>query len=79
MEAGEPRRRRQKVAHQIIADQCTACGACEGECPNKAISHKGKLFRIDPKKCKDCVGDFDSPQCVEVCQAGCITKLEAAA
>ena len=44
--------------------------------PNKAISHKGKLFKIDPKKCKECEGSFDSPQCVDVCQAGCVVKLE---
>ena len=47
--------------------------------PNKAISHKGKLFKIDPKKCKECEGSFDSPQCVDVCQAGCVVKLEEAA
>ena len=67
------------MSMQIIVDQCNACGACEGECPNKAISHKGKVFKIDAKKCKECEGDFDAPQCVEVCQAGCIVKLEEAA
>jgi ferredoxin len=67
------------MAYRIIADECTGCGACEGECPNKAISHKGKLFKIDPNKCKECVGSFDNPQCVEVCQAGCVVKLEEAA
>ena len=66
------------MAHQILTDVCTACGACEGECPNKAISHKGKLFKIDSKRRKECAGDFDSPQCVEVRQAGCVVKLEAA-
>ena len=67
------------MAFQIIVDTCTACGACEGECPNKAISHKGKIFKIDPKKCKECVGDFDAPQCAEVCQSGSCVKLEEAA
>ena len=64
------------MAHTINMETCTSCGACEGECPNKAISHKGKIFKIDPKKCKDCVGSFDSPQCVEVCQSGSCLKLE---
>ena len=36
------------------------------------------MYKIDPNKCKECEGDFDEPQCVEVCQAGCIEKLEAA-
>ena len=49
------------MAHKILTDVCTGCGACERECPNKAISHKGKVFKIDPKKCKDCVGSFDTP------------------
>jgi len=72
-------RKERLMSMQIIVDQCNACGACEGECPNKAISHKGKVFKIDAKKCKECEGDFDAPQCVEVCQAGCIVKLEEAA
>jgi ferredoxin len=67
------------MAHQILVDACTGCGACESECPNKAISHKGKLFKIDPKKCKDCEGDFDTPQCAEICQTGACVPLEQAA
>jgi ferredoxin len=27
---------------------------------------------IDPKKCTECVGHFDVPQCVEVCPVDCI-------
>jgi ferredoxin len=65
------------MAHQIATDTCTACGACEPECPNAAISHKGKVYKIDPKKCKDCVGSFDSPACVDVCQSGSISKVAA--
>ena len=67
------------MALKILTDVCTACGACEGECPYKAISHKGKVYKIDPKKCKECEGFFDSPQCAEVCQVGAPVKLEEAA
>jgi len=67
------------MAHQILVDACTGCGACESECPNKAISHKGKIFKINPDKCKDCKGDFDTPQCAEICQTGACVPLEAAA
>ncbi|MES5486153.1 4Fe-4S binding protein [Bradyrhizobium sp. INPA03-11B] len=52
---------------KIIASQCTGCSACEPLCPNVAISEKAGTFMIDPKKCTECVGYFDEPQCVAVC------------
>ena len=41
-----------------ITDDCISCGACEGECPNKAISEGDTIYKIDPDKCTECVGDF---------------------
>ena len=32
-----------------------------------AISEKGGTFVIDPKKCTECIGHFDEPQCVAIC------------
>ncbi|MDR3326342.1 MAG: 4Fe-4S binding protein [Rhodospirillaceae bacterium] len=55
------------MAYKIIASQCTGCGACEFECPNEAISENENVFAIDPDKCTECEGYFDSPQCVSVC------------
>lgn len=55
------------MAYKIVASQCTGCGACEFECPNKAISEKGGVFLINPDKCTECEGHFDSPQCASVC------------
>ena len=55
------------MAMQIIASQCTACGACEFECPNAAIRTKRGVYIIDPKLCTECKGQFDSPQCATVC------------
>ncbi|TWA98936.1 4Fe-4S binding protein [Bradyrhizobium stylosanthis] len=52
---------------KIIASQCTGCSACESECPNAAITEKGGTFVIDPKKCTECIGHFDEPQCMAVC------------
>ncbi len=52
---------------KIIASQCTSCSACEPECPNVAISEKNGTFVIDPKKCTECIGHFDVPQCAAVC------------
>ncbi|WP_083850589.1 4Fe-4S binding protein [Rhodovulum sp. PH10] len=55
------------MAYKIIANNCTACGACEFECPNSAISMKNEVYAIDPTKCIECEGDFDEPQCASVC------------
>jgi ferredoxin len=57
-----------------ITDDCTLCGSCEEECPNKAISQPDpdEIFKIDPAKCTECVGFFDEPQCVSVCPSECI-------
>jgi ferredoxin len=43
------------------------CGACEFECPNAAIRLKNDMYIIDPKKCTECEGHFDKPQCAVVC------------
>ncbi len=55
-----------------ILEQCTNCAACEPECPNEAIARGEDVFAIDPSRCSECVGAFDSPRCVEVCPVDCI-------
>ena len=55
------------MAYRIIAEKCTGCGGCEFECPNKAIKEKGGLFAINPDKCTECAGFFDTPQCAAAC------------
>jgi ferredoxin len=55
-----------------ITDQCINCDVCEPECPNGAISAGEEIYVIDPKKCTECVGHFDAPQCREVCPVDCI-------
>jgi ferredoxin len=50
-----------------ISDDCISCGACESECPNEAISEGDTTYVIDPKKCTECVGAFESSKCAEVC------------
>jgi ferredoxin len=55
-----------------ITEQCINCDVCEPECPNNAI-YDGELhYLIDPQRCTECVGHFDTPQCVEVCPVDCI-------
>ena len=56
----------------FINDLCINCDVCEPECPNQAISQGASIYLIDPKKCTECVGHFDQPQCVEVCPVECI-------
>ncbi|MBF0561557.1 MAG: 4Fe-4S binding protein [Alphaproteobacteria bacterium] len=62
------------MAYQILASLCTACGACEFECPNKAIRIKNDIYFVKPEKCTECVGHFDTPQCVAICpiEGACI-------
>ena len=56
----------------LITDQCINCDVCEPECPNGAISQGDEYYVIDPDKCTECVGHFESPQCQEVCPVDCI-------
>lgn len=60
----------------IITDECINCDVCEPECPNDAISQGDTIYIIDPTKCTECVGHYDTPQCVEVCPVDCIPKDE---
>jgi ferredoxin len=55
-----------------ITDQCINCDVCEPECPNGAISMGAEIYVIDPRKCTECVGHFEQPQCREVCPVDCI-------
>ena len=50
-----------------ITEECISCGACEAECKNEAISEGEEIYAIDPDKCTECVGNFESPKCVEAC------------
>jgi ferredoxin len=56
----------------MITDECINCDVCEPECPNAAISAGEEIYVIDPKKCTECVGHFDEPQCQKVCPVDCI-------
>lgn len=55
-----------------ILDTCINCDVCTPECPNEAISMGPEIFEIHPDKCTECVGHFDTPQCIEVCPVDCI-------
>ncbi len=54
------------MAYKITED-CSSCGLCEPECPNGAIYEGEQIFVIDPDKCTECVGFYNSSKCAEVC------------
>lgn len=54
-----------------ITDECISCGACEPECQNEAITEGETIYDIDPVKCTECVGNFDTPQCADICPVDC--------
>jgi ferredoxin len=56
----------------LITDDCINCDVCEPECPNGAISQGEEFYVIDPDLCTECVGHYDTSQCVEVCPVDCI-------
>jgi len=56
----------------MITDACINCDVCEPECPNQAISMGPEFYVIDFRRCTECVGHFDQPQCREVCPVDCI-------
>ena len=56
----------------MITDRCINCDVCEPECPNQAISLGAEIYEIDPARCTECVGHYDTPQCVKVCPVDCI-------
>ena len=56
----------------MITDECINCDVGEPECPNNAIYQGVEIYEIDPAKCTECVGHFDTPQCREVCPVDCI-------
>jgi len=58
----------------IITEECINCGACEPECPTEAISEGPEIYVIDPNKCVECEGYYDSPQCAAVCPVDCCVK-----
>ncbi len=56
----------------LITDECINCDVCEPECPNEAIYMGPEIYEINPGLCTECVGHFDTQQCVEVCPVECI-------
>ncbi|QKT03268.1 YfhL family 4Fe-4S dicluster ferredoxin [Ectothiorhodospiraceae bacterium 2226] len=56
----------------LITDECINCDVCEPECPNTAIAQGDEIYEISSDLCTECVGHYDTPQCIEVCPVDCI-------
>ena len=56
----------------MITDECINCDVCEPECPNEAITPGDEIYEIDTNLCTECVGHYETSQCVEVCPVDCI-------
>ncbi|HUR40975.1 MAG TPA: YfhL family 4Fe-4S dicluster ferredoxin [Verrucomicrobiae bacterium] len=55
-----------------ITHECINCDVCEPVCPNHAISQGPAIYEIDPDLCTECVGHFETAQCVAICPVNCI-------
>ncbi|PSH19819.1 ferredoxin [Yersinia pseudotuberculosis] len=51
----------------LITKRCINCDMCEPECPNEAISMGAEIYQIDPMRCTECVGHYETPTCQLVC------------
>lgn len=56
----------------MITDECINCDVCEPECPNGAITQGEEIYEIAPNLCTECVGHYETSQCVDVCPVDCI-------
>lgn len=55
-----------------ITDECINCDVCEPECPNGAITQGDEIYEIEHSLCTECVGHYETSQCVDVCPVECI-------
>ena len=64
------------MALYIVDAECISCGDCVPVCPTNSITESKIVFVIDPKTCTECEGDYDEPQCVDICPVdNCILPL----
>jgi len=76
------------MAMRIDSDLCVDCAACVEPCPNQAIRPGDEDFTIQgetrralsdkffviPELCTQCVGYYETPQCVTACPVDCIVE-----
>lgn len=55
-----------------ITYDCIACAACVDDCLQQAISEGPGIYVIDHERCVECVGFYETPQCVSICPVDAI-------
>jgi ferredoxin len=55
-----------------ITDDCINCGGCVEICQNQAIIEEETITVIDPSKCTECVGIYETPMCGDVCSVDAV-------
>lgn len=50
-----------------IVEACVSCHACSDVCPSQAIYKGESHFKINPRKCTECEGDYAEQQCASIC------------
>ena len=55
------------MAHKISPDICVACGSCQAECPQGAISEGDGKYEINADECIECGA------CADGCPADAIS------
>lgn len=62
----------------MITAECIHCGACQLDCPVRAIMPGPSQYVIDPGECVECQGYFVVPRCAHVCPvAACVPARES--
>lgn len=56
----------------MITEDCINCDVCVAECLNSAIAQGDEIYFITSSQCTECVGHYETSQCVEVCPVNCI-------
>ncbi len=51
----------------LITEKCINCDMCDPECPNEAITMGDFTYEINPDRCTECKGHYDTPTCQSVC------------
>ena len=55
-----------------ITYECINCGGCVEICQNQAITEEETTTVIDPSKCTECVGIYETPMCADVCSVDAV-------
>jgi len=50
-----------------INEDCISCGALRAGMPERGYQPGESIYVIDPAKCTECVGAYDTSKCVDVC------------